>query len=77
MKRWILSLILLAGSLAVTAILWLSGLPFFFLFLFVPFIPFMHRERKIRQCPVCGWETAGCERFCPWDAAPLTEAGSE
>jgi hypothetical protein len=23
---------------------------------------------------VCGWETAGSERFCPYDATPLEDA---
>lgn len=64
-------LILLAISLAVTFLLWTLGLPFFFLFLFIPIIPFLGRRRTIRRCPVCGWETAGNEDYCPYDATPL------
>lgn len=48
MKPWLLSLTLLTGSLAVTAILWLAGLPFFFLFLFIPVIPFL---QLVPGCP--------------------------
>jgi hypothetical protein len=77
MKPWILSLILLAGSLAVSAALFLMGLPFFFFFLIIPLIPFLNRKRTVRRCPVCGWETTGSERFCPCDATPLTGSGSE
>jgi hypothetical protein len=77
MKPWQLSLILLTGSLAVTLVLWMLGLPFFFVFLFIPLIPLLQRKQTIRRCPVCGWETTGSERFCPWDGTPLPEAGSE
>lgn len=71
MKPWKLSAILLAGSLALTAALWMSGLPFFFFFLFIPIIPLLRDRARIRHCPVCGWETSGSERFCPYDATPL------
>jgi hypothetical protein len=77
MKSWHLSLILLFGSLAVTVAGWLLGLPFFFVFLFIPLIPLLRPHRTIRRCPVCGWETAGSEDFCPWDATPLPGAGSK
>jgi len=70
MNRWLLAALLLAGSVAVTTVLFLIGLPFFFLFLFIPLIPFLGK-REIRRCPRCGWETAGKERFCPWDGATL------
>jgi len=48
------------------------GLPFFFVFLFFPLIPFFYRKMRVRRCPVCGWET-GDERvaFCPYDGSPL------
>ncbi|MDD1684992.1 MAG: hypothetical protein LUQ19_03775 [Methanoregula sp.] len=69
----IIRMVLLAGSLALTAVLWMIGLPFFFLFLFVPLLPFFTGRRTLRRCPVCGWETAGSERFCPCDATPLED----
>jgi hypothetical protein len=71
MKPWKLSLLLLAGSLALTVIFWMIGLPFFFLFLFVPLLPLLSGRTKTRRCPVCGWETTGSECFCPYDATPL------
>jgi hypothetical protein len=72
MKLWTLSLILVIGSLVITAVLWALGLPFFFLFLFIPLIPLFRKPRTVRSCPVCGWETTGSERFCPYDATPLS-----
>jgi len=69
------TLILLAVSLAATALMWYLGLPFFFLFLFIPVVPFLRRDRRLRRCPACGWETAGSERFCPYDATPLEAPG--
>lgn len=65
------SLILLVASLAVTLLLWWIGLPFFFLVLFIPFLPFLGRKKEMRRCPECGWETNGNEQFCPYDATPL------
>jgi hypothetical protein len=75
MDSWKLSLILLAGSLLVSALFWSAGLPFFFLFLFVPLFPFLFRRRGVRRCPACGWETTGDEQFCPYDATPLGAGG--
>jgi hypothetical protein len=76
MKRnWMISAGLLAGSLLLSAIFWILGFPFFIAFLFIPFIPFFGKQREVRRCPVCGWETTGSERFCPFDATPLS--GSE
>jgi hypothetical protein len=77
MKSWHLSLILFMASFAITALFWTLGLPFFFVFLFIPLIPLLWQPQKVRRCPVCGWETTGGERFCPWDATPLAEAGGE
>jgi hypothetical protein len=77
MKSWQMSLILFVGSLIVTGIFWILGMPFFFVFLFFPLIPLFRRKQPIRRCPVCGWETTGSENFCPRDATPLTETGSE
>jgi hypothetical protein len=56
----------------VTVILWTNGLPFFFLFLFFPLIPFLGRKRQVQRCPVCGWETDEVRvSFCPYDGSPL------
>ncbi|PKL68477.1 MAG: hypothetical protein CVV30_11240 [Methanomicrobiales archaeon HGW-Methanomicrobiales-1] len=77
MKPWILSLLLFIVSITITAILWALGLPFFFLFLFVPLLPFLSRREEVKRCPVCGWETTGSENFCPFDATPLTRPGSK
>ena len=76
MNVWKTSLLLLAGSLAATALMWYLGSPFFCLFLFIPILPFLRRERSLRRCPVCGWETCGRERFCPFDANPLECPGN-
>jgi len=73
MSAWKTSLVLLIGSLIVTALMWYQGLPFFFLFLVIPIIPLLRRNRNVRRCPVCGWETSGSERFCPVDATPLED----
>jgi hypothetical protein len=75
MKPWKLSLILLGGSLILTVLFWMIRLPFFFVFLFILLIPFFSGTRNIRRCPVCGWETSGSERFCPYDATPLADSG--
>ena len=77
MKPWLLPLALLAGSLGLSAVLWVLGFPFFFLFLFVPLVPLLGRKPSLRRCPACGWETAGDEKFCPFDATPLAGTGGE
>jgi hypothetical protein len=77
MKLWQISLMLFIGSLAITVLVWSLGLPFFFVFLFIPLIPFFWRKETVHRCPVCGWETTGSERFCPWDATPLSETDGE
>ncbi len=61
-----------------TAALWALGFPFFFLFLFVPLFPLFGR-REVWRCPVCGYETSGRGRFCPFDGTPLVgpEGGNE
>ena len=76
-RHYLLSLVLLAGSLAFSVTMWLLHFPFFFVVLFIPLIPFFLRDRTVRRCPVCGWETTGSERFCPFDATPLPETGGE
>ena len=70
-NRLILSVLLLLGSLILTALLWSLGFSLFFLFLFVPFLPLLGGRRETRQCPVCGWETNGNERYCPYDGVEL------
>ena len=73
-----LGLILLAGSLLATAILFSVGIPFFFLFLFIPLIPFLGRERETKRCPVCGWETDSPGiQFCPYDGTALSAPGRD
>ena len=64
---------LFAGSIALTAIMWIAGLPFFFLFLFIPLIPFIGGKRIVKKCPECGWSTTGNEIFCPYDGIELEE----
>ena len=44
MNRWALSLGLLAASLAVSAILFLLGFPFFFVILFLPLLSLLGRR---------------------------------
>lgn len=76
MKSWKLSLLLLAGSIIVSVLSWMAGLPLFLIFLFVPLLPFLSGPKAIRRCPVCGWETTGSECFCPYDATPLSPVES-
>jgi hypothetical protein len=55
----------------VTALLYGLGLPFFFVFLFIPLIPFV-RERPVKRCPRCGFETADLRTaYCPYDGSRL------
>ena len=72
-RPWVLAAALFSGSLLLSALFWLVGIPFFIAFLFIPFIPFVSRNRPVKRCPACGWETTGSERFCPYDATPLAE----
>ncbi len=44
MNRWALALALLVGSLAISAVLYLLGVPFFFLVFFLPLLPFLDRR---------------------------------
>lgn len=67
---------LLAVSVLLTAVLWIAGFPFFFLFLFVPLIPQIWRERTVRSCPACGFQTTDRKvAFCPYDGTPLRDEG--
>ncbi|TAJ45009.1 hypothetical protein CUJ86_04040 [Methanofollis fontis] len=68
---------LLTGSLLITIVLYAVGLPFFFLFLFIPLIPFFGRSQRTKRCPVCGWETTGNENFCPFDGTRLDHSDGE
>ena len=77
MNSWKLSLLLFIGSILITAVLWALGLPFFFLFLFLPLLPYFPGRKGVKRCPVCGWETTGSENFCPYDATTLTCDGSK
>jgi hypothetical protein len=77
MKPWEISLILFLGSLVITITFWMLGLPFFFVFLFLPLVPFFLKKPAVRRCPVCGWETTGSENFCPFDATPLPAPDGE
>jgi hypothetical protein len=77
MDSWKLSAALFAGSLILTVVLWIIGLPFFFLCLFIPIIPFLRKNPRFRRCPVCGWTTTGREHFCPFDATPLAGPGCD
>ncbi|MDD1716431.1 MAG: hypothetical protein LUQ01_05480 [Methanolinea sp.] len=77
-QAWKLSALLAAGSIAVTVACYLMNLPFFFLFLFIPLIPFFSKDPGIRSCPVCGWETTDLRvAFCPFDGAALPDPGTE
>ncbi|NTV00959.1 MAG: hypothetical protein HGA55_07560 [Methanoregulaceae archaeon] len=69
---------LLAASVGVTIVLFSLGLPFFFVFLFIPLIPFFQRERRVKRCPVCSYTTAD-ERtaFCPYDGSRLELADTD
>jgi hypothetical protein len=64
-------MLLLAGSIMVTMLSYLLGLPFFFLFLFIPVISLWRRGQKMKHCPVCGYEASGEIRFCPYDGTEL------
>jgi len=77
---WQWSILLLALSFVVMIVGWSLGFPFFFVFLFIPIIPFLQKERMVKRCPVCGWKTTGRAGFCPYDGTRLvpgevTEAG--
>ena len=74
--RYTLSILLLAVSLGLTAAALVFHWPFFFLFLAIPFVPFL-KQRPVWKCPACGWVTSGSERFCPCDGTRLEGPGSE
>ncbi|OPX68535.1 MAG: hypothetical protein A4E38_01767 [Methanoregulaceae archaeon PtaB.Bin108] len=67
-----ISALLLAVSILASAVLYLAGLPFFFLFLFIPLIPFLRGRKDEKTCPVCGFRTTDPRiAFCPYDGTPL------
>lgn len=73
-----ISLVLLGGSLLASAAFWLAGMPFFFLFLFIPLLPFLSRPREVKRCPACGFETTDPHiMFCPYDGAALMVPASQ
>jgi hypothetical protein len=56
----------------VTVLLFWFGFPFFFVFLFIPLIPFFGRERLVKRCPECGFETTDDRvEYCPYDGSRL------
>jgi len=65
-------MLLLTGSIGISALLWIAGFPFFFMFLFIPLIPFIGRH-EVKQCPICGFQTCGNEIYCPYDGVILKE----
>lgn len=68
----------LAVSLAVSIVVW-RAFDFPFLFVVVPFIPFLFRSgsngvarQAVRRCPACGFRTDDPEYdFCPRDGTRL------
>ncbi|WOF16212.1 hypothetical protein F1737_05565 [Methanoplanus sp. FWC-SCC4] len=71
-----LSLVLFAGSIGLTVVFYFLGLPFFFMFLFIPVIPLLGKPKKIKYCPLCGWATSGDELYCPYDGEALIAKGN-
>ena len=51
MKLWEISFMLFLGSLAITIAFWMLGLPFFFVFLFLPLVPFFFKEACLPALP--------------------------
>jgi len=73
----VIALLLLAASVIASAAFFLAGLPFFFLFLFIPLIPFLSRKKEEKTCPLCGFRTTDPGiAFCPYDGSPLTASPS-
>ncbi|MBQ2771485.1 MAG: hypothetical protein IJE95_02065 [Methanocorpusculum sp.] len=68
-KRTAVTLALFAGSLAVTAVCFALGLPFFFLFLFLPL--FFMPKLDVRRCPVCGCRVHPEDNYCSVCGAAL------
>jgi hypothetical protein len=66
----------LLASVAVSIGLWWY-FDTLFVFLFLPFVPFLFRSRetdrhRVRECPVCGFETRNDEfDYCPRDGHRL------
>ncbi len=64
------------ASLALSVLLWWY-FDTLLLFLLVPFVPFLfrgQRDRRVRECPRCQFETTSPEyEFCPRDGERLRE----
>ena len=65
----------LLASLAVTLLLWWY-FDSLFVFLFLPLVPFLFRDRaaesSVRECPACGFRTRAEEYdYCPRDGHRL------
>jgi hypothetical protein len=78
-SRWMMAVAGLAGSLALSVLLWVAfGSPF--VFLFVPFVPFLLRRQSGRKgasaarCPDCDFRTMDPQHeYCPRDGRRLIE----
>ena len=70
-RRLPITLALFSISLVISLALFTLGFPFFFLFLFIPLIPFLTYQKDQKKCPVCGWVTKGDEGYCPYDGVLL------
>lgn len=75
-NRVTLAALAAGGSLLVSALCFLAGFTFFFLFLFFPLVPILTRERRRYRCPVCGYLGDETRRFCPYDGTPLRQEES-
>ncbi|WP_048062130.1 hypothetical protein [Methanocorpusculum labreanum] len=68
------ALALFAGSILLTVVFFLLGLPFFFLFLFVPLFLFFPGKRSRKVCPVCGVVSSNDSAYCRVCGAKLEDS---
>ena len=68
------ALALFAGSILLTVLCFLLGLPFFFLFLFVPLFLLFPGRRVQKVCPVCGAVSSRDSAYCRVCGAKLEGA---
>ncbi len=68
------ALALFAGSVLLTVVCFLLGLPFFFLFLFVPLFLLFPGRRSEKVCPVCGAVSSSDSAYCRVCGAKLRDA---